>query len=510
MKHLITLTILILLTSLNACQRPNYPQTLRQAESMMNTRPDSALHLLQGMADSIAMLPEEAQMYYHLLTIQAKDKQYITHTSDSLINRIVSFYEDYGDKERLMLAYFYQGSTYRDMNDAPRALKAFHQAIDAGKDIKNLTLLGQTYGQMGSLLAKHKLYDEALEVHKKSLFYYEKQGDSSRIPLVIRNIARMYDAKGLKDSAVLFYNQALQMTINKGNSKSANNIISELGCLYYELGEKNTAKQMLRNITLHPSKISNSLLYLGIIYKEECQIDSSRYFFHQVLKFGDLKTQCSAYKYLSQLEESINGAMAREYARKHQLQSDSLRAMRQTTKAENTHMTLNYKRIKKDYESLSQERTFFRNHLMITWGVIVLAGIVWAICWVMMKRKKIQPSIHVERNLMFEVGIFQFFQRASKNECIATENDWAALQKKIEEHYPQYLMSLSDKINLFNLSSHEVKICHLTKLGFTNRAIANILHVTESAISHAKSRLYKRIMGYKGTSAKFLDFIEEL
>ena len=146
MKHLITLTILILLTSLNACQRPDYPQTLRQAESVMNARPDSALHLLQGMADSIATLPEEAQMYYHLLTIQAKDKQYITHTSDSLINCIVSFYENYGDKERLMMAYFYQGSIYRDMNDAPWALKAFHQAIDAGKKAKNLILLGQVYG----------------------------------------------------------------------------------------------------------------------------------------------------------------------------------------------------------------------------------------------------------------------------------------------------------------------------------------------------------------------------
>ena len=98
---------------------------MQQAEELMNTRPDSALHILEGMADSLAMLSDEAQMYYHLLTIQAKDKQYITHTDDSLINRIVEFYEDEGNDERLMMAYFYQGSTYRDMNDAPRALKAF-------------------------------------------------------------------------------------------------------------------------------------------------------------------------------------------------------------------------------------------------------------------------------------------------------------------------------------------------------------------------------------------------
>ena len=174
MNHLITLIILILLTSLNACQRPDYPHTLQQAESVMNTRPDSALQLLQSMADSLAMLPEEAQMYYHLLTIQAKDKQYITHTSDSLINRIVSFYEDYDDKERLMLAYYYQGSVYRDMNDAPRALKAFQQTVDL--NIPNQDLLAKTYNQMGKLFMYQGLHDEVIQVNRKAMEAYLSLG----------------------------------------------------------------------------------------------------------------------------------------------------------------------------------------------------------------------------------------------------------------------------------------------------------------------------------------------
>ena len=205
-----------LLIGIPACQRhTDYPPAMQQAEKLMDTRPDSALHQLQGMADTLAMLPDEAQMYYHLLTIQAKDKQYITHTSDSLINRIVSFYEDYGDKDRLMLAYFYQGSTYRDMNDAPRALKSFHQVIDAGKDTENFTLLGQAYGQMGTLLSKHKLYDEALEVYQKTLSLYQDMGESRRIPLVYRNIARMYNAKEKNDSAIYFYEKGYQMAKGK-------------------------------------------------------------------------------------------------------------------------------------------------------------------------------------------------------------------------------------------------------------------------------------------------------
>ena len=227
-----------------------YPHTLQQAESLMNTRPDSTLHLLEGMTDSVAILPEEAQMYYHLLTIQAKDKQYITHTSDSLINRIVSFYEDYGDKERLMMAYFYQGSVYRDMNDAPRALKAFHQAIDAGKNTKNLTLLGQTYGQMGTLFSYQELYDEALEAKKNALKLYTLQNDSTRFPYLYRDIARIYSAQEKIDSALQYYQTANQYATSLELLRQRNSIMGEMGCLYYRIGRSDTAKTILKDVSI--------------------------------------------------------------------------------------------------------------------------------------------------------------------------------------------------------------------------------------------------------------------
>ena len=232
MKTLRYIIGIILLANFFACQRENsYPLAMQQAVILMDTRPDSALHLLQNMADSVSTLPEEAQMYYHLLTIQAKDKQYITHTNDSLIKRIVEFYEDYDDNDRLMMAYFYQGSTYRDMNNAPRALKAFHQAIDAGKETDNLTLLGQTYGQAGTLFSYQELYDEALEAKQKALQLYTQQKDSTRYPYLNRDIARIFHAQEKIDSALVYYQKALDWGID--NLHQRNNILSEIGCLYY-------------------------------------------------------------------------------------------------------------------------------------------------------------------------------------------------------------------------------------------------------------------------------------
>ena len=133
-----------------------------------------------------------------LLAILAKDKQYITHTNDSLINRIVEFYEDWGDKDRLMLAYYYQGSVYRDMNDAPRALKAFQQAVDL--NVPNLDLLAKTYNQMGTLFMYQGLHDEVIWVNRKAMELYISLGKRNRISYFLRDIARMYDMKDMPDS----------------------------------------------------------------------------------------------------------------------------------------------------------------------------------------------------------------------------------------------------------------------------------------------------------------------
>ena len=199
MKHLIYISLLFL-ASFTACGRHTvYPSAMQQAEELMNTRPDSALTLLEAMADTFAMLPEETRMYHQLLTIQAKDKLYITHTSDSLINRIVAFYEAYGNSDRLMMAYYYQGSTYRDMNDAPRALKAFQQAVDL--NVPNLDLLAKTYNQMGKLFMYQGLHDEVIRVNRKSIETYLLQGKRNKISYAQRDIARMYDMKNIPDSA---------------------------------------------------------------------------------------------------------------------------------------------------------------------------------------------------------------------------------------------------------------------------------------------------------------------
>lgn len=74
MKHSIFLILVGLLGWCTGCTRTSdfYPHSMRMAIGCMEHRPDSALMLLQNMADSLEGLPEETRMYYQLLALSVR------------------------------------------------------------------------------------------------------------------------------------------------------------------------------------------------------------------------------------------------------------------------------------------------------------------------------------------------------------------------------------------------------------------------------------------------------
>lgn len=381
MKPFVYIAIWVfLLIAIPACQRhTDYPPAMQQAEKLMDTRPDSALHQLQGMADTLTMLSDEAQMYYHLLTIQAKDKQYITHTDDSLINRIVVFYEDYGDKDRLMLAYYYQGSVYRDMNDAPRALKAFQQVVDL--NVPNLDLLAKTYNQMGTLFMYQGLHDEVIRVNRKAIELYLLQGKRNKISYFLRDIARMYDIKEEKDSASYYYKEACQTALADGDSARYYGIWGELGGFYYKTGNIDEAKQILKQAELSTYIRNKSHIYstLGDIYNHLGLQDSVYHYYKKVLTLGDIYQKCYTYYDLGWMESRKgNHSKAMEYMKQYVLLKDSIDYMKETETVAKINALYNYQHTEEENAKLEleKEKQRYWNFIFCTSSVciIILSG----------------------------------------------------------------------------------------------------------------------------------------
>ena len=332
----------------------------------MTVHPDTAFSLLSTLRNRIEKEPEETQIYYRLLTIKAEDKLYIPHTSDSLINMVVDFYKKYGDTDKLMEAYYYQGSVYRDLNDAPRAIKAFQQAIDVEEKSNKNTLLGQIYGQMGTLFAYQGLYDESLEAKRKALYYYTLQSEKKKIPSTLCEMARMYDAKDDNDSAVYYYKRAYDMALKINYHRQIENILSELGCLYYDLGKVDTAKSILLPLSQKCGDKWNVLLYLGRIYQEVNRSDSADYYFRSVLQSKDIYKRYSALKALSHLElDKCDYQAAMIYALQAQNLSDSIELMTQTEAVKKVQSLYDYQHTEQENLRLSQKNKDYQHQLII-------------------------------------------------------------------------------------------------------------------------------------------------
>lgn len=160
--------------------------------------------LLDRLRDSLSSFDEEQRMYYDLLDLKVNDKMYVRHTSDSLIKRITAFYEVYGDRDKLLESYYYMGRVYRDLNDAPEALKYFQKALDVAGDTRKYRLLSMSIRRWGCFMII-RMYMKRRSVCMKAAEYKLLKGDSTSLSLVLRDIARVYDMVDKNDSALLYF-----------------------------------------------------------------------------------------------------------------------------------------------------------------------------------------------------------------------------------------------------------------------------------------------------------------
>lgn len=408
MKGYIYIWLLSVIALMGCTGQTSYPEAMKQAESCMDAHPDSAFHLLSAYGDSINTLPDEARMYYHLLTIQAKDKLYITHTDDSLINRIVQFYEEENRPERLMLAYYYQGSVYRDMNDAPRALKAFQQVVDMNRNCPPSDLMARTYNQMGTLFAYQGLYDESLEANRQAARQFLLQGKKNRTSYAYRDMARMFDMKEQKDSALIYYKKAYSMAKETGDSNRIYGILGEMAGFYdRELNKADTAKIMLLQV-LQNRKVRNNNVYqsLGRIYEKEKQWDSAYYYWEKNLNTHNLNQQYYAHAGLFSLEiEKQNYPLAVKHIETALILNDSIKKITNTEAVAKINSLYNYQHINKELEKEQQTNLKRKFIIYILGSVLFILSILIGLLYVYIKQRKAiafqreQQLLHLKEEL---------------------------------------------------------------------------------------------------------------
>lgn len=148
------------------CSDDRHDERLARIAGTVSDSPEEALASLDSISQE--ELSDADRHFHDLLTIKARDKAYITHTSDSTVLSVIDYYSSH-DKDGLYPeALYYGGRVYSDMGDYPTALDYYHKALNRlPNNQSNNKIRGCIIGNIGWLLDKLRLRSQAIPYFKE-------------------------------------------------------------------------------------------------------------------------------------------------------------------------------------------------------------------------------------------------------------------------------------------------------------------------------------------------------
>lgn len=388
---------------------------LQQIDSLLQICPDSAQTLLHVWADSIDRQPEDVRMYYNLLRVKADDKTYVTHTSDSLILKVVHYYKKHRDKRFLPEALYYAGRTYSDLKDAPRALEYYQQAVDVmqREKLTDYNLLSRIYSQMGTLFFYQELYDEIPSVLRKAYQCDLILKDSVNLVYDLRDIGRSFAALNRQDSAVWYYNRAIDMAQLIKDIELRNMVYREFAGFNIKWGKYSEAYEMLQIGRTTVDSVSLLPYYnnMARYYYFTNQLDSAIYYYQKKLAFNSLLHRAGAYEGLANIaHQQGDDSNAWHLLKQHILYKDSLQNIIRTEAINKIDALYNYKKFEHENNVLKrkslQRRMLFFSSLSLTL-LLLLIGVNM---WQKYKRKEQNMLLQQEKLKRLQKEQYQFSQ----------------------------------------------------------------------------------------------------
>ena len=239
---------------------------LSYAESLMQRCPDSALMVLDSME-----VPSPSDKFQYatwcLLITQARDKSFIKHTSDSLINIALDYFEKQDDPVRKATALYYAGRVNHDMNNAGEATDFYLRARDVAKNTADYRLLHLINTHLGTLYAYRSLTDLALEAYENAYNYSNQLKDSTLISYSYSYLGRISALDNDLSKGLDYYKKAISVAEQSGSLKALTLAYGEISSVYRVLSVLDSSIYYLQKSKKIEEQYNTSALsqtYLGL------------------------------------------------------------------------------------------------------------------------------------------------------------------------------------------------------------------------------------------------------
>ncbi len=539
MKALLHIVSALLLVALAAGCRPSEAErALRNAEALMETRPDSALTLLEAIDGS--RLSGEPRARHALLLSQAYDKNYIDLTDDSLISIAVNFYDNSSDDRRRMLALHYKGTVNRNAGFYESALASALEAHDLALALNDTLNLCRIESLMANLYDHSYNMEEAVKWETSALTYAKALNRAKWISNGYYNLANYLVGLGNSEEAKFYADSA---AIRYGISYKIQDLLyrTNIG-----IGDYQAADSIYRQMLIDGNMPSLQILAMQALIPGE------------FTRLNLDMDSCRAFERCSSAEDSIaNYIIMSRLASGPGSNDEVVSSLNAVIDLQNDLFTqLNSRsllKVQSDYESRKSVKLEHSLHekkkvmwLLATICLLVVMSTVFAVRWILsrnrVKRLALEMNLRVLSEAMSQIkaelaesreectslhdeaatnadkfrrqsaiAFLSKFEWVEKlgNMCLDADmspNSSRTLQSKVKEELSGFKKELTDIVNANrdnliarieaqcpSLTGSEMDYVVLSCAGLSQRVIAFLLSKTPQSVYNLKSRARAKI-----------------
>lgn len=514
MKHTLILALLLILAS-TACQHhPFEASVFAEAERLMYTHPDSALKLLQSIPTP-QRLTGKSQADYALLMTQAKSRNQIYATSDSLIRIAVDYYQNSDEMEQKAKSLLYLGDVMMDMEryaDATLPLKQAEELMDYVSDRQIQTMI---YSNLGYLNRKAGDYELALAYYKKALAINQTHQDTDRIVSNLINIMNL-PIQEFTDSAENYICQ-LEQEVSSARPDLQEKVYNNIGVYYKRHNQLKKAEQLFQKAVSISKEIPyHSFKNLADIYIAQEKYQQADSLYQLALNSPTWAIRVRIYEdlykrklKLGQTEEAIH------YMNQYMHAVDSFYSNREACQIQEIQQ-------KYDNEVILHQKAQIEIWLYrIIFSFILIITITLTVAWNLDKKRqkqmlalqeqicKITVSAEADKAEITKLNemlvqnklLKQAIQLSTLEDIQALEFYLRLLQSPLTYNPKTDLPLLQHWLNLAynnfsirwrnaypNLTSTELTLCYLQRMGYTQKRMSTIMRVKEETI---KRNIYR-------------------
>ena len=408
------LFLIIMTASMSSCHQKVAHIEMEVLDSLCDVNPQKALDLLSTYENAISKSPRDVRMRYALLLTKARDKSFISHTSDSLMMEVVSYYENHGDVNERLEAMYYMGSVYRDMHDSPRALQWYLKATDWGErhiEEVDSTILRNVYAQLADIYSIQRDARLCLAANKREFLL---DNHALQDPTTMMDLALSYMGVRQPDSALSLFDSSLEHIQALGEERKNIDIIAaQLSWLASLPQKQDEARIRLAIIRQHLDldTIYNVASSLGNYYARYGPSDSAIFFNKRAMDCSTkLKVKRSTARRLAMLYRQMGlKDSSLRYADLYMQLNDSLTEQQQSEETQVVQNEFEYQRNKEAEEEAYRQAAEAKEKLL-KYGIAALLMLTLLLIILWQREKKAKREI-VKRDVELEMQSSQMTEK---------------------------------------------------------------------------------------------------